>query len=144
MKKISIKNIIIGTSLITTLALLVFFDYQRVQKDFRNLKAQLTKIRLETLLKNKPLVVKFKEKEMSVKDFRTDKILDSIKFSTLNDVMYDTKLDKNTIVFHGGTTNLFNIRIHGGEISLRSWLGFTKYIHVNCAGYIREGRYPED
>lgn len=143
-KKISIKNIIIGTSLITTLAGLVFLDYQRVQRDFRNLKAQLTEIRLETLLKDKPLVVKFTGTEMSVKDFRTDKTLDSMKFSTLNDVMYDTKLGQDTIVFQGGTTNRFNTRIHGGEISLRSWLGFTKYIHVNCAGYVREGRYPED
>ncbi|MCK5349204.1 MAG: hypothetical protein KAJ25_07425 [Desulfobacula sp.] len=94
-KKISIKNIIIATSLLTTLALWVFFDYQRVQKDFRNLKAQLTEIRLETLTKNKYMIVKFKGKEMSVKDFRTDKILDSMNISTLNDVMHDTKLGQN-------------------------------------------------
>ncbi|MCD4676688.1 MAG: hypothetical protein K8S18_11945 [Desulfobacula sp.] len=143
-EKISIKNIIIGTSLMSTLVILVFFDYQRVQKDFRNLKVQLTEIRLETLVKNKPIVVKFKGKEMSIIDFKTNRILDSMEFSTLNDVMYDTKLGQDTIVFHGGTTNLFNTRIHGGEILLKSWLGFNKYIHVNCAGYVREGRYPED
>ena len=51
---------------------------------------------------------------------------------------------KDTIVFSRGTTSAFNIRIHGGEIILKSWLGFTKYIHINCAGYIREGRYPDE
>ena len=74
-KKIRIENIIIGTSLICTFALLVFFDYQRVQKDFKNLKAQLTEIRLETLLENKTLVVKFKGNKISVIDMQTDKTL---------------------------------------------------------------------
>jgi len=143
-KKISIKNIIIGTSLLTTLALLVFFDYQRVQKDFKNLKDQLTDIRLETLLENKPMIIKFIGKKMSVIDMQTDKTLDAMKFSTLNNVMYDTNLGKNMIIFQNGVTNEFNTRIHGGEISLRSWFGFTKYIHVNCAGYTSEGRYPKN
>lgn len=93
-KKISIKNIIIGTSLLTTFALLVFYDYQRVQKDFRVLKRPLIEIRLETLLENKPLVVKSKGKEMSVKDLQTDKTLDAMKFFTLDDAMYDTILEK--------------------------------------------------
>jgi hypothetical protein len=57
--------------------------------------------------------------------------------------MYDTTAGKNTIVFHGGTTSMHNKRIHGGEIALRSWFGFRKYIHVNCAGLAEEGRYPE-
>jgi hypothetical protein len=41
-----------------------------------------------------------------------------------------------------GTTSEHNKRIHGGEIMLKSILGFKKYIHVNCNGYVREGRYP--
>ena len=124
--------------------MLVFFDYQRVQKDFRNLKAQLMNTRFETLIKNKTLVVKFKGKEVSISDYQTGETIETIQISTLKGVKYDTKLGKNIIVFEKGTTNRFNTRIHGGEISLKSWLGFTKYIHVNCAGYIREGRYPEN
>ncbi|MBU0465882.1 MAG: hypothetical protein KKE12_20185 [Proteobacteria bacterium] len=65
-KKISIKNIIVGTSLMVTFAMLVFFDYQRVEKDFRNLKNQLINTRFKTLIKNKSLVVKFKRKKMTV------------------------------------------------------------------------------
>ena len=134
-KKISIKNIIIGASLMTIFAMLVFFDYQRVQKDFRNLKNQLMNIRFESLIKNKPLVVKFKGKEMSVSDYQTGDSIEAIQIPTLKEVRYDTKLGKNMIVFERGTTDRFNTRIHGGEILLRSWLGFTKYIHVNCTGY---------
>ena len=143
-KKISFKNIIIGESLMITFAMLVFSDYQRVQKDFRNLKAQLMNTRFESLIKNKSFVVKFKEKEMTVSDYQTGKSKEIMQIPTLKEVRYDTKLGKNMIVFERGTTNRFNTRIHGGEISLRSWLGFSKYIHVNCAGYIREGMYPEN
>ena len=56
------------------------------------------------------------------------------KYPTISDVSYDTKIGKNMIVFHRGTTELFNERVHGGEIALKSWFGFKKYIHVNCAG----------
>ena len=143
-KKINFKNIIVGTSLMITFAMLVFSDYQRVQKDFRNLKAQLMNTRFESLIKNKSFVVKFKEKEMTVSDYQTGKSKEIMQIPTLKEVRYDTKLGKNMIVFERGTTDRFNTRIHGGEILLRSWLGFAKYIHVNCAGYIREGRYPED
>ena len=143
-KKISFKNIIVGTSLMTTFAMLVFSDYQRVQKDFRNLKNQLMNTRFESLIKNKSFVVKFKEKEMTVSDYQTGKSKEIMQIPTLKEVRYDTKLGKNMIVFERGTTDRFNTRIHGGEILLRSWLGFGKNIHVNCAGYIREGGYPED
>ncbi len=67
-----------------------------------------------------------------------------MKVSTLHKVNYDTTLGKDMIVFENGVTNPFNIRIHGGDLSVKSWLGFTKNIHVNCAGYVREGKYPED
>ncbi|HSL40351.1 MAG TPA: hypothetical protein VK857_08265, partial [Desulforhopalus sp.] len=65
------------------------------------------------------------------------------KYPTIKEVNYDTKIGKNMIVIHRGTTELFNERVHGGEIELKSWCGFKKYIHVNCAGVVSEGRYPE-
>lgn len=143
-QKLRIKNIIIATSLITTFALLVLFDHQRVQNEFISLKAELRKIRLKTVTENKPLIVKFNANEISILDYKKGELLKTIKYDTISDVNYDTKIGKNMIVFHGGTTNRFNKRIHGGEIALRSWFGFKKYIHVNCAGYVGEGRYPED
>jgi hypothetical protein len=43
---------------------------------------------------------------------------------------------------HG--TSAYNKRVHDGEIMLKSLLGFTRYIHVNCNGVVAEGRYPEE
>ena len=143
-QEIKPKNIIIATLLMCILVLLVFFDYQRVHKDFRDLKTRLNEIRMETLTKNRSHVLNFKWNIMSVTDYQTKKTIETMNLSTLKDVQYDTKLGKDTIVFSRGTTSAFNIRIHGGEIILKSWLGFTKYIHINCAGYIREGRYPQE
>jgi hypothetical protein len=68
-----------------------------------------------------------------------------VKIPRIKLVDYDTTLEDNMIVFgKQGTTSEHNKRIHGGEIMLKSILGFKKYIHVNCNGYVTEGRYPED
>jgi len=143
-KKINLLNIMVLTSIIIFVTLTIYLDYQRVEKNFRNLKAKLMDTRLKTLINNKTFVVKFKGKEIVVSDYQTGESIEAMQIPTLKEVKYDTKLGKNMIVFERGTTGRFNTRIHGGEILLKSWLGFTKYIHVNCAGYIREGRYPED
>lgn len=121
------------------MALIVFFDHQKVERDFRNTKAFLNNARLETLEKGRALIVKFNEKEIRVSDYTTGKAVRSMKCPTLHEVNYDTKIGKDMIVFENGVTNAFNIRIHGGDLSLKSLFGFTKSIHINCAGYIREG-----
>ena len=144
LKKINFKNVAVLTLLQIALSMMVFYDYLSVQNDFKALKTRLMNIRMETISNDKIIIVKFDEKKISVLNYQTGQEVDSFEISTLNDVLYDTKLGKNMIVFDRGTTERFNIRIHGGEISLRSWFGFRKYIHINCAGYIQEGRYPED
>ena len=55
-QKLSIKNIIIATAIITAVASLVFFDHHRVQKDFTKLKADLMRIRLKSVTENNPLL----------------------------------------------------------------------------------------
>lgn len=70
-------------------------------------------------------------------------LLETFRFSTISKVEYYTTIGNNMIVFQGGMTSLFNKRVHGGEIALRFWFGFEKYIHVNRAGLVQEGRYPE-
>ena len=144
LKKINFKNVAVLSLLQIALFMMVFYDYLSVQNDFKALKTRLINIRMETISNDKILTVKFDEKKISISNYQTGQEVDSFEISTLNNVHYDTKLGKNMIVFDKGTTERFNIRIHGGEISLRSWFGFRKYIHINCAGYVREGRYPED
>lgn len=140
-RKISINNVVIASSIITAIGLFVLFDHYRVNSDFKRLKADLMRIRLKSV--DKPFVVKFDGTKVSVWEFPNGQLIESQVFSTINKVMYDTTAGKNTIVFHGGTTSMHNKRIHGGEIALKSWFGFRKYIHVNCAGLAEEGQYPE-
>ena len=143
-RKISVKNIIAISTIIVLLGLLVIFDHQRVANDFFNLRADLMRIRFDTITENNSVIVKFNKNQMSVIDFGTGDLIETKNHPTISDVSYETKIGKNIIVFHRGTTELFNKRVHGGEIALRSWLGFEKYIHLNCAGFVSEGRYPED
>jgi len=57
-------------------------------------------------------------------------------------VDYDTTLGDDRIVYTWRGTAHHNRREHGGEILLKSLLGFRRYLHVNCNGLVREGRYP--
>ena len=41
-------------------------------------------------------------------------------------------------------TSKYNKRGHGGDIRLRSWLGFRRNIVFRCTGLVMEGVYPED
>ena len=142
-QKLNIENIVTAASIILAISSLVLFDYHRVQSDFLRLKADLMQIRLLSVMENRPLVVKFNGKKLSVLEFPDGPLLETLQFSTISKVMYDTTIGKDMIVFHNGTTSMHNKRIHGGEIVLRSWLGFSKHIHVNCAGLVEEGKYPE-
>ena len=142
-QKVSIKNIITAVSIITAVVSIVLLDHWWVQNDFLNLKAKLNMVRIITISKNKPLVVRFNRKEVSILEFPKGPLLETFRFSTISKVEYNTTIGNNMIVFQGGMTSLFNKRVHGGEIALRSWFGFEKYIHVNCAGLVQEGRYPE-
>jgi hypothetical protein len=59
-------------------------------------------------------------------------------------VDYDTVMENDMIIYNWRGTAAYNKRVHGGEIMLKSLLGFRRYIHVNCNGVVTEGRYPED
>ena len=142
-QKFNIKNVVMAASIIVAIASLVLFDHHHVQNDFTRLKAELMRIRLQSVTENKPLIFKFNGKEVTVLEFPDGPLLETLQFSTISKVMYDTTIGKDMIVFHAGTTSMHNKQIHGGEIVLKSLLGFSKHIHVNCAGLAQEGRYPE-
>lgn len=55
----------------------------------------------------------------------------------------NTKLGKDMIVFTGQGTEPYNIKIHGGDLTLRSWFGFQKHLAVNCTGFATEGVTPK-
>ena len=136
-------RVLILTLLIVSTGILVLQNYSRLTGDFSKLMFFLTKIRSKAIHDDVILITQFKEKRVVVKNKRGD-ILDFLHVSTLHKVNYDTKLGKNMIVFSGRGTSRYNIRVHGGDITLKSWFGFRKNIAVNCTGLVTEGLYPKD
>ena len=141
--EVKLYRILILTLLIVSTGILVIQDYSRLTKDFSKLKSFLTKVRLKAMQNDVILIAQFKGNNVIVKD-KKENILDCLNVSTLYKVNYDTKLGKNMIVFSGRGTSPYNIRVHGGDMTLKSWFGFRKHIAVNCTGLVTEGLYPED
>ena len=136
-------RVLILTLLIVSIGILVIQDYSRLTKDFSKLMSFLTKVRSKAMQNDVILITQFIGKNVIVKD-KKGNVLDCLHVSTLNKINYDTKLGKNMIVFTGRGTSPYNIRIHGGDMTLKSWFGFRKNIAVNCTGLVKEGLYPED
>ena len=136
-------RILILTLLIVSAGILVIQDYSRLTKDFSKLMSFLTKVRLKAMQDDVILITQFNRKNVIVKN-KNGNVLDSLHISTLNKINYDTRLGKNMIIFSGGGTSPYNIRVHGGDMTLKSWFGFRKNIAVNCTGLVTEGLYPED
>ena len=136
-------RVLILTLLIVSTGILVIQDYSRLTKDFSKLMSFLTKVRLKAMQDDVILITQFIGENVIVKD-KNGNVLDSLHVSTLNKINYDTKLGKNMIVFSGRGTSPYNIRVHGGDMTLKSWFGFRKNIAVNCTGLVTEGLYPEN
>ena len=136
-------RVLILTLLIVSTGILILQDYSRLTKDFSKLMSFLTKVRSKAMQNDVILITQFIGKNVIVKD-KKGNVLDCLHVSTLNKINYDTKLGKNMIVFTGRGTSPYNIRVHGGDMTLKSWFGFRKNIAVNCTGLVKEGLYPED
>ena len=136
-------RILLLTLLIVSTGILILQDYSRVTKNFSKLMSFLTKIRSKAMQNDIILIAQFKGENVIIKDEKGN-VLDCLHVSTLHKVNYDTRLGKNMIVFSGRGTSPYNIRVHGGDMTLKSWFGFRKNIAVNCTGLVKEGLYPED
>lgn len=142
-KYIRLYRILLLTLIIVSIGFLVIQDYSRLTKDFSKLMSFLTKVRLKAIQNNITLIAQFKEKNVIVKE-KKGHVLEILHVSTLHNINYDTKLGKNMIVFSGRGTSPYNIRVHGGDMALKSWFGFRKNIAINCTGLVTEGLYPKD
>ena len=130
-------------ALLSGVACLVMWDHHRVNMDFRQLKVLLTDARWQTAGKDKTLVARFVDNTVSVTDNDTGVVADTLEVPTLDQVNYDTTLGDDMIVFYWRGTGKYNKRVHGGDVRLKSWLGFRKNIVVRCTGLAMEGTYPE-
>ena len=124
-------------------ASLIVLDYNRLTLDFDRLYELLNKARLDAIYGKVKVIVKFDGDQVTVTSKAAPEPLTAV-IPTLAGVDYDTTLGDDMVVFTWQGTGAYNKRIHGGEIMLRSILGFRRYIHVNCTGLVVEGRYPEE
>lgn len=140
---INFKTIIILSLIFSAMVCFFIYDYHRVQQDFSSLISFLNKVRYSAIYDKKQLIIRF-QGHRAVMLNSAEKPISSVVIPTLFQVNYNTTLGNNMIVFSPGGTHTHNVRIHGGDIRLRSWLGFKKNIAVNCNGLVSEGIYPED
>jgi hypothetical protein len=121
---------------------LPLLDQHRVDNDFTELKNLLNVIYFSTMEERKSYIVRFEDKRADLFTFE-NKFIRSLPLPTLNEVNYDTTLGNNMIVFRPGGTHEYNKRVHGGDVRLKSWFGYSRSIAVNCNGFVKEGIYPD-
>ena len=119
----------------------VMYDQARVVKDFNYAKSVLMNVRNKSFVDNKKRIAKFQDKTLTI--YESDAVIFKNTFSTLSSVNYNTSLGDNMIVYDGMGTNLYNNKVHGGDITFRSWLGFKRSLWINCTGYAVEGVMAE-
>jgi len=132
------------SAILSGMGCFIVWDYYRVNRDFRQLKALLTDVRWQTAGKVRTLVTRFVGDTVSLTDNDTGAVIKTLDVPTLHQVNYDTTLGDDTIVFYAHGTGKYNKRVHGGEIRLKSWLGFRRNIVVRCMGLVMEGVYPTE
>ena len=135
-------RVVVLSAVLSCMGCFVVWDYSRLNSDFRELKALLTDTRCQTAGGDKILVARFIGDSVSITDIDTGIVINALTVPTLDQVNYDTTLGKDMIVFYASGTGKYNKRVHGGDIRLKSWLGFRKNIVVRCTGLVMEGVYP--
>jgi len=123
---------------------LIMWDYHRLSEDFYNVMSLFRNVRLYSAEADKNMAVRFDDKNIIVKEVGTDEQYYTLKAQTLHKVNYNTTLGKGIIIFSGIGTSPYNLKVHGGDLLLKSWFGFKKYIWVNCTGFAKEGQYPDE
>lgn len=140
--KINPVRTLLLTFVIVSIGILVVWDRNEVNRDFDNVMALLREVWITAGVNDRTIVVRFEEDKITATDDDSGLPFSTLNVSTLHQVNYDTTLGSNMIVFSGVGTSIHNKREHGGDLILKSWFGFNKYIAVNCAGLATEGRYP--
>jgi len=142
-KHLNIKSLIFILLPIAVAGVAISWDLQRLDKDFNHLYLLLRTARWDAFYKETTIIVRFNGNMVAVTNQKDSKNM-TTTIPTIARVDYDTTMGNDMIVFTWRGTADHNKRVHGGEIMLKSLLGFRKYIHVNCNGLVTEGRYPED
>ena len=140
----------INPTRVTALTLIIVFagsfvlwDHYRVNRDLDALKSLLMKTRNEALLNQKTFATRFSGNDVTILKGISGNVIQALHVPTLSVINYDTKLGKEMIIFTSRGTEPYNVKIHGGDMTFKSWLGFEKHLAVNCTGLVSEGLYPK-
>ena len=142
-KHFNIRTFIFILLPIAVASVAVLWDVQRLYTDSNRLYSLLKTARWDAFYQDTTIIVKFYGNMVSVTNQKDSKNM-TTTIPMISRVDYDTVLGDNMIVYEWRGTAAYNKRVHGGEIMLKSLLGFRRYLHVNCNGMVTEGRYPED
>lgn len=142
-KRLNIRTFIFILLPIAVASVAISWDLQRLDKDFNQLYSLLKTARWDAFYKDTTIIVRFNGNTVTVTNQKDSKNM-TTTIPMIARVDYDTVMGNDMIVYAWRGTAAYNKRVHGGEIMLKSLLGFRRYIHVNCNGLVTEGRYPED
>mgnify|MGYP000969861156 FL=1 len=142
-KRLKPKYLIFTLLFVAAAIFLTAWDLNRLNTDFNKLFSLLRASRADAFYKDTTIIVRFNGQKVTVTDQKTSATT-MTTIPSITRIDYDTTLGKDMIVFTWRGTEQYNKRVHGGEIMLKSMLGFRRHIHVNCTGLVKEGRYPDD
>jgi len=142
-KHLNIRTLIFILLPIAVASVAVSWDLQCLDKDFNQLYSLLKTARWDAFYKDTTITVRFNGNTVTIANQKDSKNMITT-IPMIVGVNYDTVMGNDMIVYDWRGTAAYNKRVHGGEIKLKSLLGFRRYIHVNCNGFVTEGRYPRD
>jgi len=117
------------------------WQHFQVEQDYHALWRLLSRARTQAMMAG-PVTVRFTDYRVVVED-RAGDVLESLFLATLHEVRYQTTQGDRRIVFSnggGGQTSPYNVHLHGGDLTLRSWTGAERSLWVHCTGGITGGR----
>lgn len=118
---------------------LALWNESRVDRECHALYMLLLRTRAKAM-QDGPVTVRFTGHRAIVED-RQGGIIEYLWLTTLDEVRYRTTKGKEMIVFgQGGPTSPYNIHLHGGDMTLRSWSGHSRSLWVHCTGGVTGGR----
>lgn len=143
LKHFNLRTLLVILVPIALAGVVICWDLQRLDTNFKQLYSLLRTARWNAFYKDTTIIVRFNGSTVTVTNQKDTKNI-TTTIPMIARVNYDTTMGNSMIVYNWRGTEAFNKRIHGGEIMLKSLLGFRRYIYVNCNGWVTEGRYPED
>jgi hypothetical protein len=141
-KHFNLKTLLFILVPLSLVGVAISWDLNRLDKDFNHLYSLLRTARWDAFYKDTTIIVRFNGSTVTVTNQKDSKNM-TTTIPMIAKVDYDTTMGNDMIVYTWRGT-AYNKRIHGGEIMLKSLLGFRRYIHVNCNGLVTDGRYPKD